>query len=1493
MAKQNARRWLRTPSPRRPQLAAAVLAALPAVAAVRVAAAAQFNWVGTGTAGVGTWATRGDWNPAGIPAGADDAVVDQGYATVAAPAAASTLAVGDFTNTSAGLRQAANVTVGNFLGVGNGAGTGHGEYDLASGTLSLGSSASGIQVGGGGYGLFNQGGGAVNTPAPVTIGSNGAYNVTAGTLTVGSASAPVNLSVNANGYTASLNVLGVGGAIVYGTLDVPSAAGSVRLAGGGLSVGNVNFHGTPAALTWSSGTLSIMGTQGMAVGYGGQLGSFVTVGSGQVLSVAYTATVGTANGGGGLTFAGGGSLQDSGELDVGGGAGTTGTLTVSAGGAINLYRSFNVAATVPNATGIASFDHAAVQAEFLGVGGNAGANGTATFANGTTAGFDFGASVGTGGGTGAVTVTGSGAALNVYGTGYQTDVGDGGTGTVNVTAGGTVSSPVTVGSGGGNGAVVVTGTGSLWDAGAGPVSVGVGGTGSLTVSAGGTFQTSGAILTSVPAVTVDGGTLTAGSLDAAVLKAWTTGTINVTGPDGLTTGSAHLSLVAAGQTLNAEHSLAVNGRDLTIAGGTVTAGSVTVQGNLSVTGGGTFSPGVVALGANGLPGILNLSGDGSTVGGGGGSAAVVLLGGGSAGGAGTVNVGPGTVLNADTVFFQATPAGTPQNRLNLAGGTLSAATLFDLNADPTQLNWTAGTLNLYGLQNGSSAYGLTVDVAGPLGPSASLHAGQALKVTLPVQVSGTLSVDGGQLTAGGLDVAYTGTLSVRNATVYVGSGSTGQLTNEGLIALHQQGNVVVAGAAALSGRVTSDDDANALTFQGGLTLASTASLQLSAGDRLAVAGSFVNDSTAASNVSTATLVLDGTGPQQVVVGSATAAGLTWGAVDVAATASVSVTAADGTPTTLHADDLIVDGTTLPTLAAGSIVVANARYLAGAQAISASTTNPAGTPVFLTDTGTAADGNVAFANGATYTNNGTFDDENSRSFTGSGSFVNNGTFRKQAGGGTTTFAVPFSNAGLVDVRSGTLSTNGQNLFSTGQVNVGTAATLTVGTGGLYLSGGGLNQAGGSVVAGAIGVSGTAAYQQAGGTTAVSGSVQVGADAGGTGSYQLAGTAVLSVAGAEYVGPPDATVAHACFVQTGGTHTVGSGLLVGGSAAGSGTFNLAAGTLAVAGYVTVGPGGTFNQGGGAVAVAGPAGNFLYDSGAFGLSAGDFKAGAAYVGSTTGGSFVQTGGTQELTSFVAVGSSAGTAGTYAVVGGGLTVNSLAVGVSPFFPTVPAGTGTFTLGPAGSLTLVGSVDNFGTVVLAGAQHYAAGATFVNNPGATATFVGDAGANGADLAVAAGGGTVTFNGSQHLAGLTVAAGAVVSVTGPAAGGRAVVVTPSLSVSGTLDLMQGAVDDTGDTLAAVTAQVRPGSAGGAAGPAASSPLGRRRRRQPADGRRRDPERRGRVAALHAATRVRRRRAGGERRHGQVHLLRRRQPGRPGGRPDYALIDAGFLSRTAR
>jgi len=204
---------------------------------------------------------------------------------------------------------------------------------------------------------------------------------------------------------------------------------------------------------------------------------------------------------------------------------------------------------------------------------------------------------------------------------------------------------------------------------------------------------------------------------------------------------------------------------------------------------------------------------------------------------------------------------------------------------------------------------------------------------------------------------------------------------------------------------------------------------------------------------------------------------------------------------------------------------------------------------------------------------------------------------------------------------------------------------------------------------IGQNSTGTLIQGGFTNTVNNNLELGQNAGASGTYNLSDGS-LSVAGNEYIGYSGS----GSFTQSGGTNTVTGILILAANAGSSGTYSLSGGSLTVGDYEAVGYCGTgsFTQSGGTHTVtalylgaeAGASGSYtLSDSGSGSLLS---VVGNEYIGYSGTGTFTQTGGSNTVGSNLFVGTQGGT-GSYSLSGGSLSTNGgICIGAS-------GGNGTF----------------------------------------------------------------------------------------------------------------------------------------------------------------------------------------------------------------------------
>jgi T5SS/PEP-CTERM-associated repeat protein len=477
--------------------------------------------------------------------------------------------------------------------------------------------------------------------------------------------------------TGTVVVNGPGATLITGSSLRVGNTGSGLLTvqnGGVVSVGNALISGTSPTAGQGIGTINILSGGQVSVatnwylGYGAGSTAAATIdGTGSIISSGGVTSVGYS-GTGTLNVRNGAVVSTSGVGYLGYNAGSPGTATVDGAGAQwNLLSTFQIGGT---GTGVLNIQNGGVVSTssvgYLGYGsggvgtvtvsGNGsqwnllstlqiGASGTGTL-NIQNGGVVSTASVGylgyASGGVGTVTVSGGGSQWNLL---SMLQVGSSGTGTLTIQNGGqvNVSSSAYVGlsAPGGNGTVVITGTGSQLTATGGVLfisgnSSGAGGTGILTVADGGSLRAKGIRPQGSNAtLNLTGGTITTGTIDLSL-----GGTFNFTGGTLISTSGI---TVTAGQTLNV--------------GGTL-VGAGAYAGNIAVPSGGTLAGSFSVAGAVTSSGTLSP--------GGAGTAATLTLG--------------SLVLNGGTLHFDLGGAGN-SDRLSIAAApTINAATTLDLTA---------------------------------------------------------------------------------------------------------------------------------------------------------------------------------------------------------------------------------------------------------------------------------------------------------------------------------------------------------------------------------------------------------------------------------------------------------------------------------------------------------------------------------------------------------------------------------------------------------------------------------------------------------------------------------------------------------------------------------------------------------------------------------------------------------------------------------------------
>ena len=784
--------------------------------------------------------------------------------------------------------------------------------------------------------------GLVGAPGQVVVGSGGVLTMTGGSVGIANGNNTTgSLTINAGGTfqstvpAQSVNyLLNVGGYSQTtgstGTLTVQGAGALLDMNGNGAIVGanSVGFlnilagaearlgtpvYGSGATASLSlgragQGTVSVSGTGSRLLLSGNMYAGRGPSSSGTVNVTAGGALIETAVATGFGSVFGDGTVTN-GVTTTGG----TGTLNVNTGGSASYGDSLTFGSN--GATGIGTINAGSLTVgAFLSVGtGSAapGGNGRLTIGNGgavrVTAAPDLQSShvlIGnSANSTGVITVTGVGSLLDA---GQNTiQVGSRGSGSLTVAAGGTVravatdsrySSALQLGNTtSGSATVTVTGAGSLLDA-AGSVLIARGGAGTLVVDQGGS-------LIGGSAATGDG-TGTNGFFNVTIGSA--TPLLDVTGAANtpLYFGGAAAALVTNGSMLRSRSNLIV--------------GSNGTAGSLMVDSGSTAS-----------------------------ADRIITIGSGTdrAGGNGTVTVQGGGMLRAGSQPV----LGNASVSLGNAAGTTGAVTvsgtgsLLDANGGRLTVgNTGAGTLTI-------SAGGRAVSGANYADAEAALHVGAAAGGSGTISVSGAGSqlvaagqaVLGGFNTGGGLTVGGTGSVSVDTGGLFragslalfggssvanaptgttvigISAGTIGQFTVDA--------GASVSGAGSISGGIR---NSGSITATGGTLILGTVgsgSGTLGAADGVLDVGGATNQSPLVFGGTSATIRL------QTFVGSVSASTVTgFGIGDVLDFRQATSIGISGATVTVRSNNTVVATYTVQGLASGVGLAASADGVGGTQ-----------------------------------------------------------------------------------------------------------------------------------------------------------------------------------------------------------------------------------------------------------------------------------------------------------------------------------------------------------------------------------------------------------------------------------------------------------------------------------------------------------------------------------------------------------------------------------
>jgi uncharacterized repeat protein (TIGR01451 family) len=691
-------------------------------------------------------------------------------------------------------------------------------------------------------------------------------------------------------------------------------------------------------------------------------------------------------------------------------------------------------------------------------------------------------------------------------------------GTLQFSRGANVASGATIDIAGGT-TLEVTGGVFLFNSG----SISMPGSGVFKVSFG-TLRVPTSIATTIPNVTLQGGTIDGGgTLIPSGTSTWASGSMGSAGaPGGITqipSGST-LNINSAGSqsltqsrelknfgtvnysgastlTMSAASIITNNAAfNLTTDGNINLSGSATIDNNGTLTkngGGGTstlFPPVNNAGTVSATTGTISLAGGGTNTG-----AINVTSPGSLSFSSGTHSVSGGSISGSGTLTFSGATAtiGVPINvgALNVTGGT---ATL-NANGSADAFTMSGGTLGGSGtltLNNGGSWSGGTMSGGGTTTNPSSMTFSIPGAVTLngrTLQNNGTLNVSGAVIGGTGT-IANTGTINdTVDATISAPVNNSGQVTASAHLSL--------AGNGSHTGTFTASSPASVIDFSGGNQTIS---------GPFAGPGKFrFSGGTAAVNNAWSGKLIEVAGGSVALNTSGTLPALNLSGGTLTGSGGLTVTGAStwsgGT----------IGGSGPLTFDAGATVT-----MPGTSA--ATLSRP------LVNQGTinfTATSSAMLIDGVPITNSGTMDIQSASQdilvTPGTPPFVNNGTLKKSAGAGAVQFAAPLSNTGLVQIGAGTLNFSGVYAQSAGTTEVQAGATLQTGT--LSLNGGTL--VGNGTIAGAVDNHAIVAPGASPGTLTISGDyvqasdgeldIQIGGTTPGTDYDQLLVSGNVTLAG----------------------------------------------------------------------------------------------------------------------------------------------------------------------------------------------------------------------------------------------------------------------------------------------------------------------------------------------------------------------------------------------
>ena len=585
--------------------------------------------------------------------------------------------------------------------------------------------------------------------------------------------------------------------------------------------------------------------------------------------------------------------------------------------------------------------------------------------------------------------------------------------------------------------------------------------------------------------------------------------------------------------------------------------------------------------------------------------------------------------------------------------------------------------------------------------------------------------------------------------------------------------------------------------------------------------------------------------------------------DVCIGAGFSVALSSGTQSI---QSLTTDASATLTLSTGTLTIASASTIGGALSMSSGTLGGAGevtiAGLFTWTAGTLAGGGTTNANGGIAISGSSFKDLNPRTlhnvgtvvwagtggirlgggatiqndglwdvqgnaavstFPGGGTFANAGTFRKSAGTGTTSFAVPFDSPGGIDVQSGTLSLNTGGTAS-GSITGSPGATMRFG-GATYMltaassvsvaaaafDAGTVNVNGAYTATSVTSVSGAVVnFTATANVTSIGPSLSIDAGAANFNSGETIAPATMTMAGGTLSGADTVNVS-GLFTWTGGTMAGGGTTNANGGIAISGTgfkdlnprtlHNVGTAVWAATGGIRLGGGCTIQNDGLWDAQGDASMTFFAGSGTF-TNAGTFRKSAG------------TGTTAFTIPFNSPGGIEIQAGTLSLNAGGTASGSITGSPGA---TLRIGAGVYTLSSASSVSVSAASFDGGTVNVNGA--YAAtsvtsvsGAVVNFTPTANLTSIGssltiDAGAANFDSGETIAPATLTMSGGTLSGADTVNVSGLFTWTGGTmAGGGTTNANGGIAISGTgfKDLNPRTLHNVGTAVWAATGGIRLG-----------------------------------------------------------------------------------------